>query len=269
MMNGASGLTIIRPLCLHKGLMDFRCVQSKGGMQLYMLDLKERRSAKWIFALKCAFDAAVVCRLDINFNEFDIVEFLLTHGIHFHILCPSNTIIRTPSVVRLPLDPSTRPAEFVFDGLDYLAYRERCNAILKHSQGRAALMCGHYMWQLAMNTVPWEAVLDGPSGWMLFVGRTIAILVGFQSMPFFLLLKPRILGNGDQVAMKSWYMPVKIFEGSAQDLEHWSSHTDLIFRLLDKAYDKSEGDKRPPISQQPHNRGNWFLVHRTTFKRPG
>ncbi len=162
-------------IMLKQRFMDFRRVQSKGGKQLYMLDLKERRSAKWILALKCASDAAVVCRLDINFNEFDIVEFLLTHGIPFHTLCPSNTIIRTPSVVRPSLDLPTRPAEFVFDGLDYLAYRERCNAILKHPRGRAALMRGHYMWRLAINTVPWEAVLDGPSGWSPVAGEMVVV----------------------------------------------------------------------------------------------
>lgn len=53
-------------------------------------------------------------------------------------------------------------------------------------------------------------------------------------------------------------MPAKMFEGSAQDLGRWSSHTELIFHLLDKANNnRSEGDAIPLISRQPHTRGQW------------
>jgi len=143
----------------------FRHVQAKDGTHLYMLDLKERRSTKWFLALKRASDVAVVCRLHVNLKEYDIVEFLLTHGIPFHTLCPSNHVVRTPNAVRPCLDLPTRQEGYEFNGSDYLAYRERCIAIIKHPRGQAVLMRGHYMWRLAMNVVPWEAVHNGPSGW--------------------------------------------------------------------------------------------------------
>jgi len=158
----------VRGVMFTERFKQFRHVQAKDGTHLYMLDLKERRSTKWFLALKRASDVAVVCRLHVNLKEYDIVEFLLTHGIPFHTLCPSNHV-GTPNAVRVRpqpcLDLPTRQEGYEFNGSDYLAYRERCIAIIKHPRGRAVLMRGHYMWRLAMNVVPWEAVHNGPSGW--------------------------------------------------------------------------------------------------------
>ena len=65
---------------------------------IYMLDLGSKSVAPWKLAMKNALDALLVCRLNHDFNEYHIVEFLLTNGIPFHTLQPSNTIKRTPNV---------------------------------------------------------------------------------------------------------------------------------------------------------------------------
>ncbi len=84
-------------------------------------------------------------------------------------------------------------------------------------------------------------------------------------MPSFVLTSDGLLlGNGDQIALKSWYIPVKLFEGSVQDLGRWSGHTELIFNLLDCAY-VSKSDGIPPISRQPHTRAKWSSFARSSL----
>jgi len=132
---------------------------------IYMLDLGTNSTAPWKLAVKSALNALMVCRLDPSFNEYDIVEFLLTNGIAFHTLQPSSSISRTPHVQRASLAPFRRPHSYEFASRDYLAYRQRCHSILSHPRGRAALMHGNFMWRLALRSVRWEAVYSGPSGW--------------------------------------------------------------------------------------------------------
>jgi len=64
---------------------------------------------------------------------------------------------------RPSLQSLTQDSDYKFDGRDYLAYRERCRAILDHPRGRAALMYGNIMRRIAIHTVKWEAVYAGPS----------------------------------------------------------------------------------------------------------
>lgn len=161
----------------------FRLLQTKGdhGLQnkdvtIYMLDLGSKSVAPWKLAVKSALNALLICRLNPDFNEYDMVEFLLTHGISFHTLQPSNTVKQTPDVHRPCLLPLRRPPGYQFEARDYLGYRQRCHNILNHPRGRAALMHGHFMWRLAIRSVRFEAVCKGPSGWssnpdeMLIVG---------------------------------------------------------------------------------------------------
>jgi hypothetical protein len=139
-------------------------LQSKD-VTIYMLDLGPKSVAPWKLAMKNALDALLVCRLDHTFNEYHIAEYLLTNGIPFHTLQPSSTVKRTPDIHRLCLLPFRRPDNYKYESRDYLAYRQRCHSILSHSRGRAALMHGHFMWRLALRSVRFEAVFNGPSGW--------------------------------------------------------------------------------------------------------
>jgi hypothetical protein len=132
---------------------------------LYMLDLGLKNIAPWKLAVKSASDALMICRLSPDFNEYNIVDFLLTNGIAFHTLQPSRTVVRTPNISRPSLTPLTRSEGYKFGSNDYLAFREHCHAVLNHPRGRAALMHGHFMWRIAFHSVMWEAVYSGPSGW--------------------------------------------------------------------------------------------------------
>ena len=153
------------PVSMSPRFRQIRLLQTKDAT-IYMLDLGKKSVAPWKLAVKSALNALAVCRLDPAFNECDIVEFLLTNGIPFHTLQPSSTSFsRTPHAQRPSVAPFRRPHEYNFGSRDYLAYRQRCHSILSHPRGRAALMHGHFMWRLALRSVRWEAVYNGPSGW--------------------------------------------------------------------------------------------------------
>ena len=70
----------------HHSKMALDFIQTKDVI-IYMLDLGSKSVAPWKLAMRTALDALLVCRLDHNFNEYNIVEFLLTNGIPFHTLC--------------------------------------------------------------------------------------------------------------------------------------------------------------------------------------
>ena len=219
----------------------------------YMLNLDSQRTVPWNIAVSRASDALTICRLDASFNEYNIVDFLLTNAIRFHTLQCSSTVPRSLDVPRVQpsLHPLIRDVDYMFNGRDYLAYRERCRAILSHSRGsgRAALMFGNVMWRLAIHTVKCEAVYAGPSGWSLDPSEMLVVrdangveYIDDKLSPqeqealcgtyhcftggsafcrvFFLTLlrKWNLKGKGSQFALKSWYMPPKTAERSNQDI---------------------------------------------------
>ena len=175
-----------QPVSLSPRFLHFRTLRtettfkdSRGTLQtkpiaLYMLDLPNS-NVPWKLAVKTALDALVICRLDQNLDEHGIVEFLLTNGIPFHTLRPSRMVLRTPNVSRPCLLPLRRPKDYKFESRDYLAYQERCHTILNNPRGRAALMAGHFMWRLALRSVRWETVHNGPSGWSPHLGEMLVV----------------------------------------------------------------------------------------------
>ena len=167
----------------------FRQVSSSDGSILFLLDLREKKKAAWYLALKHSSDIAVVCRLDQNLTEYDIVEFLLQNGIPFHTLFPSTLVLSSPVTSRPSLCPPLRKNDYVFGVNDYLAYRERCKTILRHPRGRSALMHGGVMWRLAVTVVPWEDVFRGPAGRPTSSDEMIVV---FDSMTNLELLDDRL-----------------------------------------------------------------------------
>jgi hypothetical protein len=151
---------------------------------LYMLELGSMATAPWRVAVKSASDALMICRLDSTFNEYHIVDFLLTNGIPFHTLQPSGTILRMPDVPRPCLRPLARNEGYAFGSQDYLAYREHCHTILDHPRGRAALMHGHFMWRIAIGSVLWEAVYRGPSGWSVDTDEMVVVRDPYTNMEY-------------------------------------------------------------------------------------
>ena len=192
------------PILLPPRFKYFRCVTSKDNppKTLYMLDLKEDRSASWYLALTHAWDVAVVCRLPPEKDEYDIVEFLLQNGVPFHTLAPTATLPRSPISLNRIHKPPVRPANYVFDGRDYLIYREQCNQLLKHPRGRAALMHGCHPWRLSVSVVPWEYVYNGPTGWSTDPAETIVVLDPLTGME---LLDDRLTDEEDRILCGTYH----------------------------------------------------------------
>jgi hypothetical protein len=127
----------------------------------------------------------------------------LQNGIPFHTLAPSrSSVSRTPNTASRPsLLPPFRARDYSFGINDYLSYRERCNSILQHPRGRAALMHGGLMWRLAVTTIPWENVYRGPSGWSTNPQEMIVV---FDSVTNLELLDDR-LSEVEQEALCGTY----------------------------------------------------------------
>ena len=250
-------------------------------MPLYMLDLQPR-DVLWRLAVKNASNALMICRLQANFTVHNIIDFLLTNGIPFHTLQPSQTVLRTPNIPRPSLLPLVRPDKFIFGNRDYLSYREHCHAILNHPRGRAALMHGGFMWRISFRSVLWEAVFGGPSGWSTDIDEMIVVrdstnteyiddklstaekdalcgtyhyLTGKSLYSTYRLRPNLMLGDQRRFAIKSWYMPPNIFEKSMLNLGRWSSHTESLFNLLDRTF--IDQHHNTTLSRQPLSRAQW------------
>jgi len=227
----------------------------------------------------------MICRLNYNFSVYDIIDFLLTNGIPFHTLQPSRTVLRRPNIPRPCLSPLIRSDLGLFSSRDYLAYRDHCHSILNHPRGRAALMHGHFIWRIALRSVLWETVFSGPSGWSTDADEMIVVQDPFTNTEFIddrlstaeqealcgtyhcltgkwyysLHQSPIIrflLGKGNQIVIKSWYMPPHMFEKSMLNLGRWSTHSESLFDLLDRTFTDHDHE-HPSITRGPLSRSQW------------
>lgn len=279
----------------------FRQVSSEDKIPLFLLDLKEQRQAPWFLALKHGADVAVVCRLEKKWTEYDIVEFLLQRGIPFHTLLPSSSALRTPIISRPSLVPPYRMKSHEFVINDYCSYRARCNSILQHPRGRAALMHGGLMWRLAVTVVPWEDVYRGPCGWSSNPNEMIVVmdpvlqlellddrlttveqeaLCGtylcrtgkfFFDRLFLYFTRLAEQANSDQVSISSWYMPPQIFPRCAQDMGRWTGYSEKVFQLIDRldSSDPSDNQGQHVLRKtcKPRPRKDWKKQARDSGNR--
>ncbi|KJA19412.1 hypothetical protein HYPSUDRAFT_113718, partial [Hypholoma sublateritium FD-334 SS-4] len=110
---------------------------------LFMLDLNEHATVKWILTLTTAAHALLVCRLHPQFREDDIAVYLLRRGIPFCTLQDAETLQERPRLDINPFQYPYRPHGYVFDISDYAAYIDRCRYVILHrSSGRAVLLRG-------------------------------------------------------------------------------------------------------------------------------
>jgi hypothetical protein len=131
----------------------------------YVFDFKEAATVPWMVALPNAVDALYVCRMDhtggLQITDFEVARELLYHGIRFSTLLPvpSLPLCTTPAItlpVRLP------GYKFTVD--DYYAYEQQRAALLSDPRvARAALLRGGIVWRLAVATLSFDDVLEGPT----------------------------------------------------------------------------------------------------------
>jgi hypothetical protein len=136
-----------------------------GEEKMYVFDFKEAATVPWMVALRNVVDALYVCRLDhrggLQKTDFEVARELLYHGIQFCTLLPVKPLLMsiTPAIT-VPV----RLRDYKFTEDDYYAYEQQRAALLSDPRvARAALLRGGIVWRLAVATLSFDDVLEGPT----------------------------------------------------------------------------------------------------------
>ena len=128
----------------------------------YVFDFKEAATVPWMVALPNVIDALFVCRLhQPEITDFEVARELLNHGIRFSTLLPVRPL---PSFVGPVITVPVRLPGYEFTQDDYYAYEQQRAALLSDPRvARAALLRGGIVWRLAVATLSFDDVLEGPT----------------------------------------------------------------------------------------------------------
>jgi hypothetical protein len=137
------------------------------GENWFMFDFKEAATVPWMVAVPNVIDAFFVCRLDrprprgSPLTDFEVARELLNHGIQFSTLLPVKPLPRSIGpVISVPF----RLPGYKFTQNDYYAYEQQRAALLSDPRvARAALLRGGIVWRLAVATLSFDDVLEGPT----------------------------------------------------------------------------------------------------------
>ena len=110
-------------------------------------------------------DVLYVCHLDhtgaAQITDFEVAQELLYHGIQFSTLLP---ICPLPVLMTPPIAVPVHLAGYKFMIEDYYAYEQQCAALLSETHvAQAALLHGGIVWRLAVATLSFDDVLEGPT----------------------------------------------------------------------------------------------------------
>lgn len=133
----------------------------------FVFDFRESATVPWMVAVPNVIDALFVCRLDrprargSPLTDFEIARELLNHGIQFSTLLPVKPLPRSIGpVITVPV----RLPGYKFTQDDYYAYEQQRAALLSEPRvARSALLRGGIVWRLAVATLSFDDVLEGPT----------------------------------------------------------------------------------------------------------
>jgi len=133
----------------------------------FIFDFKEAATVPWMVAVPNVIDALFVCRLDrprprgSPLTDFEVARELLNHGIQFSTLLPVKPLPRSIGpVITVPV----RLPGYKFTQDDYYAYEQQRAALLSDPRvARSALLRGGIVWRLAVATLSFDDVLEGPT----------------------------------------------------------------------------------------------------------
>ena len=140
-------------------------VINNGEENLYVFDFKEAATVPWMLALPNVVDALYVCRMDhkggLQITDFEVARELLYHGIQF---CTLLSVRSLPLSVTPAITVPVRLPGYKFTEDDYFAYEQQRAALLSDPRvARAALLRGGIVWRLAVATLSFDDVLEGPT----------------------------------------------------------------------------------------------------------
>ena len=133
----------------------------------FVFDFEEAATVPWMVAVPNVIDALFVCRLNrprargSPVTDFEIARELLNHGIQFSTLLPVKPLPRSIGpVITVPV----RLPGYKFTQDDYYAYEQQRAALLSDPRvARSALLRGGIVWRLAVATLSFDDVLEGPT----------------------------------------------------------------------------------------------------------
>ena len=133
----------------------------------FVFDFKDAATVPWMVAVPNVIDALFVCRLDrprargSPLTDFEVARELLNHGIQFSTLLPVKPLPRSIGpVITVPV----RLPGYKFTQDDYYAYEQQRAALLSDPRvARSALLRGGIVWRLAVATLSFDDVLEGPT----------------------------------------------------------------------------------------------------------
>lgn len=234
---------------------------NKGQEKWHVFDFKEAATVPWMVALPNAIDALYVCRLEnkggSQITDFEVARELLYHGIQFSTLLPVKPL---PCFDAPPITVPIRLPGYKFTEDDYYAYEQQRAALLSDPRiARAALLRGGIVWRLAVATLSFDDVLEGPTTAATLQRRGIVIRTGDNSddlcddglsqleldvicglhhclsgIYFFAFLN-RILtisisiGPGAEYSSKSWWPTDSNWQKNAR-YTRWTESTDKFFK---------------------------------------
>ena len=159
-------------------------VVGSGAEKWYIFDFKEVATVPWMVALPNVVDALYVCRLDhtgaARITDFEVARELLFRGIQFSTLLPIRPLpLSTTPLIAVPV----RLAGYKFTVEDYYAYEQQRAALLSDTRvARAALLRGGIVWRLAVATLSFDDVLEGPTTAATLQRRGIVVRTSDNSL---------------------------------------------------------------------------------------
>ena len=240
----------------------------------FVFNFKEVATVPWMVAVTNVIDAFFVCRLDhphprgSPLTDFEVARELLNNGIQFSTLLPVRPLPRSIGpVITVPV----RLSGYKFTIDDYYAYEQQRAALLSDPHvARSALLRGGIVWRLAVATLSFDDVLEGPTTAATLQRRGIIVHTSDDSVDLcddglsqleldiicglyhcytgmlnftFLIRHPTIIfiGQGTAFASKSWWPTDSNWQKNAQHTR-WTEKSDHFFKSRLAKYRAGTGE---------------------------
>ena len=148
----------------------------------FVFDFKEEATVPWMVAVHNVIDAFFVCRLDRPHprgsprTDFKVARELLNHSIQFSTLL---AVKHLPPSITPEITVPVRLPGYRFTQDDFYAYEQQLATLLSDPLVVwSALLCGGIVWRLAVATLSFDDVLEGPTTAATLERRGIIVQIG-------------------------------------------------------------------------------------------
>ncbi|KAF8798504.1 hypothetical protein BYT27DRAFT_7264657 [Phlegmacium glaucopus] len=201
----------------------------------HVFDFKEAATVPWKVAVPNVIDAFYVCRLDhtggLQLTDFEVARELLNRGVQFCTFLPVKPL---PCSITPAITVPVHLSNYKFTQNNYFAYKQQCAALLSDpGVARSALLHGGIVWRLAVATLSFDDVLEGPTTAATLQRCGIVTNTSDSSTlcddGLSQLELDIICGQGNNYASKSWWPMDSNWQKNAQHT-HWTERSDHFFR---------------------------------------